>query len=46
MKITRKQLIKIIKEQLDSSLFQTSVFNEPTAEFDLLIVTGKLNLNY
>ena len=34
MKITRKQLIKLIKEQLDSSLFQSSVFNEPTAEFD------------
>ena len=34
MKITRKQLIKLIKEQLDSSLFQSSVFNEPTSEFD------------
>ena len=34
MKITRKQLINLIKEQLDSSLFQSSVFNEPTAEFD------------
>jgi len=34
MKITRKQLIKLIKEQLDSSLFQSSVFNEPTSEFN------------
>lgn len=36
MKITRKQLIKLIKEQLDSSLFQRHVFAQPelTAEFN------------
>lgn len=36
MKITRKQLIKLIKEQLDSSLFQRHVFAQPelTSKFD------------
>ena len=32
MKITRKQLIKLIKEQLDSSLLHSSVFSDETAD--------------
>ena len=32
MKITRKQLIKLIKEQLDSSLFHSSVFPDETED--------------